>query len=97
MDFSDWESSAEVASSKIRMQGFFSDALFLAARQFQAALADLGVVAVGETHDEIMDVRGTGGVFDSFFAGIGLAISDVVENRVVKQHRVLRDDGNGGA
>ena len=53
MSRSVWLSSAEVASSSSRIGGAFEDgardgdALLLAAGQFQPALADLGLVALG--------------------------------------------------
>ena len=62
--FSDFESSAEVASSKIRMRGFFRMARAIATRcfsppeSFRPALAHHGVVLRGQAHDEIVDVRG---------------------------------------
>ena len=34
------------------------DALLLAAGELEPALADLGLVAVGQRHDEVVDVRG---------------------------------------
>ena len=37
------------------------DALLLAARELQAALADLGLVAVGQALDEVGDLGGLGG------------------------------------
>jgi hypothetical protein len=65
--FSDLESSAEVASSKIRICGFLRIARAMATRCFsppeslRPALADRGVVAVGQAGDEVMDVRGARG------------------------------------
>ena len=58
-----WLSSAEVASSSSRIGGAFEDgardrdALLLAAGKLQAALADLGLVALGRDADEIVDLR----------------------------------------
>ena len=46
------------------------DALLLAAAQAVAALADHGVVAIGQLHDEIMDVGCLAGRFKLGLAGI---------------------------
>jgi hypothetical protein len=61
--FSDFESSADVASSKIRIRGSFEngagdrDALLLPARKLEPALADRGRVALGRALDERVDLR----------------------------------------
>ncbi len=73
------------------------DALLLAAREFQAALADRAPVAVGQRGDEIVDARAPRRLGDLVLAGAGAAIADVVADRIVEQHRVLRHDADGAA
>ncbi len=70
-------------------------ALLLAAGQLQAALADHGVVALGRGRDEVVDVRRLGRRLDLGARRAGAAIGDVVFDRVVEQHRVLRHDADG--
>ena len=67
-------------------------ALLLAARQLEAALADHRVVAVGQTLDEIVDMRRSRCLDDLIGRSFRPAIVDVVENGVVEQHGILRHD-----
>ena len=73
------------------------DALLLAARQFQAALAHHGVIAHRQLHDELVDLGQARRFLDLGLVGADAAIGDVVLDRVVEQHRVLRDDADHGA
>ncbi len=73
------------------------DALLLAAGQFQAALADFGLVALGAELDEIVDLREPRGLLDLGIARIPAAVADIVADRVVEQHGVLRDHADGRA
>src|SRR6185437_6357480 len=100
--FSARESRAEVASSKIRMRGFFSsardgDALLFDARELEAALADCGFVLRRQALDEIVDVRGARCLEHLGVARLGPAVADVVEDGVVEEHRILRNDADGAA
>ncbi|MPM25386.1 hypothetical protein SDC9_71877 [bioreactor metagenome] len=67
-----------------------ADALLLAARELQPALAHRRLVALGQAHHEVMDFRGSGGRDDLGLGGAGAAIGDVVADRIVEQHGVLR-------
>ena len=72
-------------------------ALLLAARELQAALADAGLVTLRQGFDEFVDVRGLRRS-DHFVArGLRAAIRNVVVNRVVEQHCVLRHDADRSA
>src|SRR5262249_33054962 len=51
-----------------------SDALALAARKLEAALADAGLVAIGLTLDEVMDARELRRLLDFLGGGVGTAI-----------------------
>ena len=73
------------------------DALLLAAGQFQAALADLGFIALRRTTDETVDLRLTRGFLDFGVARVPAAVADVVADGVVEQHRVLRHHADRGA
>jgi hypothetical protein len=68
------------------------DPLFLAAGKLEAPLTDAGFIALRQALDEGMQMGGLGGGKDFLAAGVRPAILDVVENRVVEQHRILRDD-----
>ena len=73
------------------------DALLLAARQFQAALADFGLVALGRAPDEAVDLRLARRLLDLGVARIPAAVADVVADGVVEQHGILRHHADGGA
>src|SRR5690606_10932198 len=67
----------------------------LAAGQLQAALTDPGGIAIWQMLDEIVDRSAPRRRFDLCLSGTGTAIADIVTDRVVEQHRVLRDDADG--
>ena len=69
------------------------DALALAARQGDAALADAGVVALLQRGDEGVSVRGRSGANDLIETGIGSAVADVLGEAVVEQGGILRHEG----
>ena len=71
-------------------------ALLLAARELQAALADRRLVALRQGHDEVMDARQPGRPLDILARAVGPAVADVVVDRVVEQHRVLRHHADRG-
>src|SRR5262249_34072878 len=70
------------------------DALLLAARKLEPALTDHRLVARRQSHDEIVDVRRARRLVNLGVAGLGPPIADVVKNRVVEKHRVLRNDAD---
>ncbi len=72
-------------------------ALLLAAGQFETALADHRLVTVRQVADEPVDLGHRGCFAHLRVAGVRAAIADVVRDRVIEQHRVLRDDANGCA
>src|SRR5205807_6623500 len=72
----------------------YGDALALAARQLQAALADLSVVAVGKSRDEIVRMSGFGRRHDLGLAGVRFAEGDVLANCSAEQENVLADMGD---
>ncbi len=69
------------------------DALALAARQRQSALADLGVVAIGQGLDEDMRLGGFRGVDHRVAGRAGAGEGDVVGDGAGKDRHVLRHDG----
>ena len=73
------------------------DALFLAARKLEAALADRRLVAVGQAHDEIVDAGQPRRFLHLRRARRRVAVGDVVIDGVVEQHGVLGDHADGGA
>ena len=73
------------------------DALALAARQADAALAQEGAVAVGQRLDEGGGVGGDRGGPDLGIGRLGPAVADILHRRGREDHRILRDDGDAGA
>ena len=73
------------------------DPLLLATRQFQASLADDGLVAVGQTDDEVVDVGQPGRPFDLVFMAAMSTEGDVVSDGVVEQHGVLGNYSDSSA
>ena len=71
--------------------------LLLAPGQFQAAFSDFGLIAIGQRHDEVVDMSRAGGILDLFPAGPCSPVENVVEDRVVEQHGILGHDCDGGA
>ena len=70
------------------------DALPLAARQRHAALADPGVVAMREFHDEVVGVRRLGRRHDGLQADVGSPVGDVVADGAGEQPGILHDDAD---
>src|SRR5919205_505517 len=70
------------------------DALLLAAREPVAALADHGVVAVGQRGDERVDLRRARRGLELLVARVGLGEAQVVADRRVEQVRLLRDEAD---
>ena len=91
-------SSAEVASSRMRMRGSLSstramrDALLLAARQLVAALADDRVVALGQLDDPVVDRRRAGRRLELLLGRVGRRVAEVVADRGVEQVGLLGHD-----
>ena len=73
------------------------DALLFAAGKFQAALADLGLVALRRKADEAVDLRLARRFLDFGVARVPAAVADVVADRIVEQHGVLRHHADRGA
>ena len=67
------------------------ETLPLPAGQLLPSLADDGVVAGGETEDEVVGVGGCGSGFDLLARGIRLAQQQVLGDGAVEQVGILRD------
>ena len=67
-------------------------ALALAAREFRAAVADIGIVALGALHDEVVGVGHACGGLDLFVRDVGAAHGYVVADGVVEEDGILRYD-----
>ena len=67
-------------------------ALALAAAEPHASLADQGLVAVGQTLDELGGVGGLGGLGDPRLGCPAIAIGDVLGDRAVEEEDILLDD-----
>ncbi|KAH0442305.1 P-loop containing nucleoside triphosphate hydrolase protein, partial [Aureobasidium melanogenum] len=73
------------------------DALTLTPRQAHATFADAGVVMIRQPLDELVQLCGTRGAHDIRTRGGGPPVRNVVGNRLVEQHGVLRHDADGFA
>ena len=73
------------------------DALALPTGDRQAALADLGLVALGQAADEVVRLRAPGGRFDLLDRGVGAGVGDVLGDRGGEQEGVVADDRHRGA
>ena len=73
------------------------DALLLAPRELQAALADLGAVAFRNHGHEAVDLGKARSLSHVGLARGPASIADVVAERVVEQHRILRHHADGVA
>ena len=93
-------SSAEVASSNSRIGGRLRMVRAIATRwrsppeSLRPRSPTRGLVAVRQGHDEVVDARELRGRLDLRRRRVGPAVRDVVVDRVVEQHRVLRDDAD---
>ena len=67
------------------------EALALPARERDAALAELGLVAVGEALDELVRLRQPGGALDLLEARLGASEGDVLAHAGREEERILRD------
>ena len=73
------------------------DALALAARQRVAALADHGVVPLGQVTDEAGGTGRLGGRPDLVHGGIGPSVGDVLPDRHREEEGLVEDDADVGA
>lgn len=65
------------------------DALALAARKLDAALADIGIIALGQSDDEVVRIGGPGRRFQFGIAGVGPAVAQVVRYGAGKKLDIL--------
>ena len=72
------------------------DPLLLAAREAVAALADDGLVALGQRRDQAVDLRGARGLLDLLVGRVGLREAEVLAHGRVEEVRLLRDDADRG-
>ena len=73
------------------------DALLLPARQERAALADVGVKAVGHRHDVVVNFGALRRGDDLVHACVRAAVADVLEDGIGEEEDVLLDDADGAA
>ena len=71
------------------------DALLLPAGEAEAALADDGVVAVGQPGDDLVDLRGARRVLDLLVRRVGPGEAQVLAHGGVEEVGLLRDDADG--
>ena len=69
-----------------------ADALFLADAQFHAAFAHAGVVAFGQTRDELVAVGRAGGGFEFLLGGVEFAVPDIFPDGAVEEEWFLADN-----
>src|SRR4051812_7443301 len=66
-----------------------TQALLLSAREFYAALTNIRLITIGQTHNKIMGVGFLGGLHDFVLSGIQLTVADIVQDRSSKQVDIL--------
>src|SRR5215510_13017443 len=71
-----------------------AEELALAVAEQAAALAHIGVIAVFETHDEIMRPNGLCRGHDGRIAGGGVAIAQVIAHSATEKKGLLQDNTN---
>lgn len=74
-----------------------ADALTLSAGEEASALAEVGLIAIGKLHDELVGLCCLGSSDDLFFGGIGASEGDVACHSVVEEKRVLCHDTDATA
>ena len=72
------------------------DPLLLAAGERAAALADDGVIAIGQGHDEVVAAGLLGGGDHLLLRGVGLAEEKVCPDGIVEEVDILEDHGEVG-
>ncbi len=96
-------STADVASSRIRIRGSISSARAIEIRcrsppeSDLAALAHQRVVAQRQAQDEFVGPGGLGGGDDFVARSVGPAVGDVFGDRAVEQERLLQHDADVAA
>ena len=68
----------------------------LTAGEASSPFADRGLVALRKGHDEVVDLRGSGRGLDLAIGRAGPGEANVLADRRVEQHRLLRDDPDLG-
>ncbi len=71
--------------------------LLFATRELQAAFADHRIVALRQRLDEVTDLGHFRGLLHFLIGSAGASVADVVGNRVVEQHSILRNHADRGA
>jgi hypothetical protein len=72
-------------------------ALLLTAGKLQPAFAHHGPVAVGQAFDEAADLCEPRCLPHLLLGSAGPAVADVISDRVVEEHGILRNHADGGA
>ena len=72
-----------------------SDPLLLPAGKLNAPLSNVGIVAIGQARDEVVDLRFLRCLHNLFFCGIGPAVEDIVPNGSRKEEDILLDQTYG--
>src|SRR5690606_7902420 len=70
------------------------ESLALAAAEFRAAVAYIGVIAFFFSNDEVMRIGHLSGVIDFLFCRIILSKPDVVEDSIVEENWLLCHDAH---
>ena len=73
------------------------DQLTLALRKACAVAGELGVIALGQTGDEIVGIGQLGGLDALFICGIQLAVTDILHNGAGKQVGILQNHTQASA
>ena len=71
--------------------------LLFTAGQFQAAFTHYGIPARGQGADEIVQVSQPYRLLDFTVLRLGITVTHILENAVVEQHGILRNNADGPA
>ena len=71
--------------------------LFLTSGQFQPALTHSGLIALGQAENKLVNAREPSRIKNLLFSRIRATITNVVGNRVIEQHGILRNDSDSAA
>ena len=71
-----------------------TEQLALAVTEQAPALTHIGIIAIGEAHDEIVRPNGLCRSYDGRIAGGGVAIAQIVAYGAAEEKRFLQDNAN---
>src|SRR5262245_66157882 len=85
----------EDEQARVGEQGpYETEQLALAVAEQAATLTHIGIIAVGEAHDESVRPKGLCRGYDGRIAGGGIAIAQIIAHSAAEEKRLLQDKSN---